>query len=673
MANPEDRIKFLEEELNRHNHLYYVLSQPEISDFEFDQLLKELEELEEKHPQYASENSPTKRVGGDITKKFEVVKHNYPMLSLANTYSKEELEAFFARCEEGLGLAPEYICELKYDGVAISLRYKNGKLQKAITRGDGTKGEDITTNVRTIRSIPLQLRGNNYPEEFEVRGEIFMPLQAFEELNKSREEAGEELFANPRNTTSGTLKMQDSAVVASRKLDSYCYAYYTGKREIKTQYNAYQHLLDWGFKVPLEKENLVLKSASINEIFSFIDHWQDERKQLPFEIDGIVIKVNDFSYQEELGYTSKTPKWAVAYKYKAEEQSTELLDVVYQVGRTGAITPVAVLEPVQLSGTTVKRASLHNADQIEKLDLHLGDYVFVEKGGEIIPKVTRVDLAKRQGRDLKAVSFIENCPACNTPLKRVDGEAQHFCNNALGCRPQISGRLVHFISRKAMDIEGLGAESIEQFIDAGILSKPSDLYSLTFDQIISLERWAEKSVNNALDGIKASTQIPFPRVLFALGIRYVGETVAKKLAQAFGNIDQLMEATEEDLLQVADIGPSIAQSVVDYFEVEANRQEVDRLKLQGLQFELSDDLKKSNSALFANLNMVVSGTFNDFSREEIKVLLEREGAILKSAVSAKVNVIVAGENMGPSKLKKAQDLNIEIWSEQDLKSRLGRD
>ncbi len=669
--NPEDRIQELQDALHRHNHLYYVEHAPEISDYEFDMLMKELEQLEEKHPQWASENSPTKRVGGDITKKFEVVAHEHPMLSLANTYDTEELEAFFKRCKEGLGQIPEYICELKYDGVAISLKYEEGKLVRAVTRGDGTEGENITSNVKTVRSIPLQLRGAGYPDAFEVRGEIFMPLQAFEALNAKREANGEELFANPRNTTAGTLKMQDSAVVASRGLDTYCYSYHADRQEIATQYDAYQNLLDWGFKVPKAADAMVLKTQETAAIFDFIAQWESQRHHLPFEIDGIVIKVNSFSAQEELGYTSKTPKWAVAYKYKAEEVSTELMDVIYQVGRTGAVTPVAVLDPVQLSGTTVKRASLHNADQIAKLDLHVGDHVYVEKGGEIIPKVTRVNLEARQGKSLKPVRFTAECPACGTPLQRVEGEAQHFCNNAVDCKPQVTGRLAHFISRKAMDLEGLGAESVTQFIEAGLLQKPSDIYNLTPEAVLQLERWGEKSVENLMQGISQSKQQPFTKVLYALGIRFVGETVAKKLAREAATISKLMAMGQEELEAIPDIGPRIAQSVVQYFSQEKNQEEIQKLREHGLQFELDESEKKSANGVFNGLNMVVSGTFTNFDRESLKQQLEKEGAVLKSGVSAKVNVLVAGENMGPSKLKKAEDLKLEIWSEEQLLEKLG--
>lgn len=661
-----ERIKELQKELHRHNHLYYVENAPEISDYDFDMLLKELEALEQQNPEYATATSPTKRVGGDITKKFEVVQHKYPMLSLSNTYDKEELEAFFNRCETGLGLQPEYVCELKYDGVAISLHYEHGNLVQAVTRGDGTQGEDITSNVKTVCAIPLQLLGSGYPDVFEVRGEIFMPLEAFAKLNAQRASQGEDLFANPRNTTAGTLKMQDSAVVAARALDTYCYSYHAGKQEITSQYAAYENLMLWGFKVPKAIDKKVLKTQSTAAIFDFISHWEEARKKLPFEIDGIVIKVNDFVQQEELGYTSKTPKWAVAYKYKAEEVSTELLDVVYQVGRTGAITPVAVLDPVQLSGTTVKRASLHNADQIAKLDLYFGDYVFVEKGGEIIPKVTRVDVASRNGKSLRPVVFIENCPDCGTELHRFEGEAQHFCNNALGCLPQVSGRLAHFISRKAMDIEGLGAESIEQFIAADLVRKPSDIYGLTEEKILSLDRWAAKSVENLLQGVEQSKQQPFQKVLYALGIRFVGETVAKKIAKETGSIDQLMSLDVEALEAMNDIGPRIAQSVIQYFSAEKNVAEINRLKDYGLQFELKESEKKLSGGMFNGLNMVVSGTFSHFEREALKHKLEQEGAVLKSGVTSKVHVLVAGENMGPSKRKKAEDLKVEIWNEQQL-------
>ncbi|TXC76157.1 NAD-dependent DNA ligase LigA [Luteibaculum oceani] len=667
-----ERLKELTKSLHWHNYLYYVKNKPEISDYDFDILLKELESLEAKYPQYASKNSPTKRVGGDITRKFEVVNHNYPMLSLANTYSKDELEAFIERCEKGLGKSPEYICELKYDGVAISLRYKNGELEKAITRGDGTKGEDITNNVKTVRAIPLSISGD-YPDEFEVRGEIFMPLDAFQRLNESRLEAGEDTFANPRNTCAGTLKMQDSKIVAERELDSYVYGFLSDKQGfIATQFEAYEKLNNWGFKVPQKHDNKVLVTDKPQEIFDFINYWDKNRGQLPFEIDGIVIKVNRFSDQEELGYTSKTPKWAVAFKYKAEEISTELLDVIYQVGRTGAITPVAILDPVSLSGTTVKRASLHNADQIEKLDLHKGDYVFVEKGGEIIPKVTKVDIEKRKGRNLEKINFISQCPACNAELKRVEGEAQHFCDNSLNCSPQVAGKLIHFISRKAMDVEGIGAESIEQFIHAGLIKLPSDLYTLEFSDLIKLERWGEKSVENALEGIEKSKEIPFQRVVFALGIRFVGETVAKRLVKHFGDIDNLISASRETLEAVPDIGPRIAESLRNYFDNPLHIEEINRLRSFGLKFQVEESEKKLENAVFEGLNMVVSGTFTSFDRNELKALIERHGGVIKSGVTSKVNVLVAGENMGPSKRQKAEGLGVEIWTEQQFLERLDR-
>ena len=668
----KNRIDELRSALHKYNHEYYVLNNPSISDYDFDMLLKELEKLEEKHPEYADESSPTRRVGGDITKQFKVVKHRSPMLSLSNTYDTEELEAFFNRAEEGLGFAPEYICELKYDGVAISLIYKDGNLIQAITRGDGTKGEDITANVKTVRAIPLKVLGAIQPDEFEVRGEIFMPHKAFMELNAQREQEGEELFANPRNTAAGTLKMQDSSVVASRNLDSFVYGYLNDKDPAEKLSDAYQKLEEWGFKVPSEIKKMILVSTSREAIFEFIAHWDEARTKLDFDIDGIVIKVNNFNHQEELGYTAKSPKWAVAYKFKAEQQVTILEGVEYQVGRTGAVTPVAQLKPVLLSGTTVKRASLHNADQIAKLDLHLGDAVYVEKGGEIIPKITGVDLKQREGKDLSPVNFISHCPACQTALNRLEGEAQHFCNNSLGCPPQVSGRIIHFISRKAMDIEGIGAESVEQFIEAGIIRKPSDLYALTFEDVIALERWADKSVEKLLEGIEQSKTQTYPRVLFAIGIRFVGETVAKKLAKHSGSIDALLSMTRDELEAIPDIGPRIAESIVQYFENQDNRAEIERLKGFGLNFELDESEKISGEGMFSGLNMVVSGSFSEYSRDEIKNLIEREGGSLKSGVSAKVNVLVAGENMGPSKKQKAEALNIEIWTEGMFKERLNK-
>lgn len=554
------KIKQLTEELRFHNYQYYVKSEPQISDYEFDMRLKELQKLEMEFPQFADENSPTKRVGGEITKSFETVEHKYPMLSLSNSYSREEIVEFDQRVQKLAGKKVEYTCELKYDGVAIGISYKNGKLERAVTRGDGTKGDDITTNVRTIHSIPLRLKCN-YPEEFEIRGEIFYPLSVFHRLNETREEAGEALLANPRNAASGTLKMLDSAVVAKRKLD--CFLYYVLGENLPHE----SHLENikaagrWGFKVPSEKQNLIASCNSIDEIFQFIDFWNEKRTQLDFEIDGVVIKVNDYDLQDELGYTAKSPRWAIAYKFKTEQAETRLNEITYQVGRTGAITPVANLEPVLLAGTTVKRASLHNADQIEKLDVREGDLVQVEKGGEIIPKVVGVNFEFRS-KDSQATKYISKCPECSTPLIRLEGEAQHYCPNVWGCSPQIKGKMAHFISRKAMDIDGLGEETVEQLYEEGLIQNIADLYTLKKEDLLPLERMAEKSVNNLLAGVEASKQIPFPRLLFAIGIRYVGETVAKKLAAHFKHIDAIIQASFEELISVDEIGDKIAKSVI---------------------------------------------------------------------------------------------------------------
>lgn len=661
-------IEALSKELMHHNHQYYVLDQPEISDYDFDMKLKELQKLEKQFPEFKVATSPTQRVGGEITKNFETVKHKYPMLSLANTYSKEELEDFLKRIDKSINEPVEFVCELKYDGAAIGITYKNGVLARAVTRGDGTQGDDITANVRTIRSVPLQLQGTDFPEELEIRGEIFMLLEGFAKLNQQRIEDGEEPFANPRNTASGTLKMQDSSIVASRALDCFLYYILTDDRLFDNHFESMQKAAEWGFKVPPAEKKYIAKAKNIDEIFDFINYWEEHRHELPFEIDGIVIKVNDYAQQERLGTTAKSPRWAISYKYKAEQVSTKLNSITYQVGRTGAITPVANLEPVLLAGTTVKRASLHNADQIEKLDLHVGDHVFVEKGGEIIPKVIGVDFEKRSP-ETAGVEYATHCPECGTELIRKEGEAQHYCPNDDGCPPQIKGRIQHFISRKAMDIEGMGGETVDQFVNEGLIANYADLYDLKKKQLLPLERMAEKSAQNIIDGIEASKAIPFERVLFALGIRYVGETVAKKLARHFGNIDSLMQASVEELTNVDEIGQRIAESVTAFFADPAKVEAVERLKTKGLQFEVQQQEGASNK--LDGLTIVISGNFERYSRKEIKELIEKHGGKNTGSVSGKTDLIIAGEGMGPSKRKKAEDLGVKIIDENEFAEMIG--
>jgi DNA ligase (NAD+) len=660
------RIEYLTQELNRHNYLYYVKHSPEISDYDFDKLLEELQTLEKQYPQFLKPDSPTQRVGGEVTKEFPVVKHKYPMLSLANSYSIEEIIEFENRIKKLIESRVEYVCELKYDGVAIGITYLNGKFYRAVTRGDGEQGEDITPNVKTIRSIPLQLQGNDYPAEFEIRGEIFFPRKNFEKLNKEREESGETLFANPRNTASGTLKMQDSAVVAKRGLDCYLYGIYGDNLPFTSHAQAIQKAGEWGFKIPPVEKKYIAICKTVDDIVAFINYWEIERKNLPFDIDGIVIKVNDYAQQQELGFTAKSPRWAIAYKYKAERVSTQLLSIVYQVGRTGAITPVANLNPILLGGTIVKRASLHNADQIEKLGLCAGDYVWVEKGGEIIPKIVGIDTTKPRDTT-QPIKYIDTCPECNTPLVRNEGEALHYCPNEFSCPPQIIGKIIHFTSRKAMNIEGLGEETIDQLYQAGLIKNIADIYDLKKAQLLPLERMAEKSVTNLLQGIENSKKIPFERVLFALGIRYVGETVAKKLAKHFKSLDNIINARYEELLTVDEVGEKIAESVVNYFHEIYNLQIVERLKLAGLQTEL-----KTNEAVLSEklkgITFVVSGTFKYFSRDGIKQTIEQHGGKVSGSVSKNTGYLVAGEDMGPAKLLKAQELGIKIINETEFKN-----
>jgi len=655
------QIKALREALHAHNHAYYVLNSPTISDFEFDTLLKQLEGLEQQYPTFADPNSPTKRVGGDLTKKFQTHKHRFPMLSLSNSYSEQDIIDWAERCQKILGESSEFVCELKYDGVAIGIQYLDGKLQQALTRGDGEQGEDVTANVRTIRTVPIVL-DKSVPVDFEIRGEIFMPQQNFEALNAQREAQGEVLFANPRNTASGTLKLLDSKEVAKRGLDCYLYGVYGLKSEALGHYQAVMLAKEWGFKVPDPSKRMIEKTNSIAGIMDFIHYWDQQRSQLPFDIDGVVLKVNSYEQQDLLGLTAKSPRWAIAYKYKTQQVETLLESVSFQVGRTGAITPVANLKPVQLGGTTVKRASLHNADQIQKLDLCELDTVQVEKGGEIIPKIVGVNLALRQRQ--QRIVFIEHCPECDTPLARQEGEAQHYCPNDTSCRPQVTGKIMHFISRKALNIDGLGEETVELMYSRNLIKNPLDLYQLTFDQLLTLDRMAEKSANNLLQSIAASKEVPFERVLFGLGIRFVGETVAKKLAHAFGTITRLAEASLEELLAVEEIGEKIAQSILVYFSQEANLDLLRGLQQIGLQFECAQ--KTLDSTILAGKTCVISGTFETFSRDELKELIERNGGKLGSSVSAKTHFLIAGANMGPSKLQKATDLGVTLLTENEF-------
>lgn len=662
--NPKERIELLRKALNEHNHNYYVLSNPSISDFEYDQLMKELIDLEEKNPAHKSPTSPSARVGNDISNKFQQVAHKYSMLSLGNTYSKEELEEFDDRVAKLLdGSAYKYVCELKYDGVAIGISYENGKFARAVTRGDGTKGDDVSNNVKTIKSIPLELLGD-FPANLEIRGEIFMPKDGFAKFNTERAERGEQTFANPRNAASGSLKLQNSSIVANRPLD--CYLYYVLTEDITedSHFNSMQKARDWGFKIP---EHVYLKE-NIEEVIDFINEWESKRHSLPFEIDGIVIKVDSRKQQQELGFTAKNPRWAISYKYKAEQASTKLISVDFQVGRTGSITPVANLEPVFLAGTTVKRASLHNEDQIRLLDLHHGDIVHVEKGGEIIPKIVGVDKSARLGSE-KPIEFTSLCPECHSTLIKLDGEANHYCPNAKNCPPQIKGRIEHFISRKAMYIEGLGKETIDVFYDKGLIHDISDLYNLQKKDIEVLERLGEKSASNIIEGIEKSKEVPFGRVLFALGIRYVGETVAKKLAKAFKNIDNLIAASEDELTNTDEIGIKIAQSIKLFFDSENNRALIERLKEKGLQFEEQEQEMQSNK--LQGMSIVISGSFEKNSRDDIKIIIEQNGGKNATSISKNTNYLLAGDKIGPSKLKKAEDLGISIITESDFYEMIG--
>ncbi len=653
----KQKIQQLRTELTQHNYSYYVLDNPTISDYEFDMKLKELQELEAKHPEFFDPTSPTVRVGGEVTKNFETVVHENRMYSLDNSYSKEDLQDWEVRIKKMVDGPVEYTCELKYDGASMNMIYEHGKLVRAVTRGDGFQGDDVTTNVKTIKSVPLQLKGD-YPEKFEIRGEIILPIEGFNKMNEERIEIGEEPYRNPRNTASGSLKLQDSSEVAKRPLECLLYSLMGGQLGFSTQFEGLQKARDWGFKVPKEAK----LAKSLEEVFEYIDYWDQHRHDLPYEIDGVVVKVNSFYQQEELGYTAKSPRWAMAYKFKAEQVSTRLNSISYQVGRTGAITPVANLEPVLLAGTIVKRASLHNADQIEKLDIRVGDEVFVEKGGEIIPKIIAVDLTKRP-LNSQPTNYIKECPECGTELVRQDGEAQHYCPNYNGCNPQIIGRIEHYISRKAMDIEGLGGETVALLVNQGLINNYSDLYELTREQVIPLERMAEKSAENLINGIEASKHIPFERVLYALGIRYVGETVAKKLAKHYKSIEKISMASQNDLVNVDEIGVKIAESVVAFFASEENQRIISRLKEFGVQMEISAEKLANQSDKLKGLIFVVSGVFETVSRDELKQLIEDNGGKVSSSISSKTSFVVAGENMGPSKKQKAESLGVSIISE----------
>ena len=662
--NIEQQINLLREELREHNYNYYVLDAAVISDYEFDMKLKSLQELEEKHPEFYDPNSPTLRVGGEVTKNFATVVHEERMYSLDNSYSQEDLLDWEKRIKKMVDGSISYTCELKYDGASINLTYENGILKRAVTRGDGVQGDDVTTNVKTIKSVPLKLKGD-FPEKFDIRGEIVLPYKGFLKMNEERIAAGEEPYANPRNTASGSLKLQDSHETAKRPLDCLLYGIKGDRLGIKTQFESLEKARNWGFKVPLESKLV----NSIEEVLGFITYWDIHRHDLPYETDGVVIKVNNLQQQEELGFTAKAPRWAMAYKFKAEQVSTILNEITYQVGRTGAITPVANLKPVSLAGTTVKRASLHNADQIEKLDIRIGDTVFVEKGGEIIPKIIAVDFKNRKQDSIPTI-YISHCPECHTELIRKEGEAQHYCPNYKGCAPQIIGRIQHYISRKAMDIEGLGGETVALLVKEGLIANYADLYELKKEQVIPLERMAEKSAENLILGIKKSKEVAFERVLFALGIRYVGETVAKKLAKHYKFIDAIMIASEEELVNVDEIGIKIAQSVVEFFESEENKILIDRLKQYGVQLEISADKLASQTNIFQGVTFVVSGVFEKVSRNELKKMIEDNGGKVSGSISAKTSFVVAGQNMGPSKLEKAKALSVPIISEEDFLSKL---
>lgn len=663
-SEAKSRIEKLTADLKEHNYLYYVLAQPSISDYAFDMMLEELQALEKQYPQFIDPNSPTQKVGGDVTKEFKTVKHKHRMMSLGNTYNEEDLREFDERVRKGLGSdAFEYVCELKFDGFAISLTYKNGELAQALTRGDGVQGDDVTTNIKTIKNLPIKLKGN-YPDELEIRGEVFMHRAAFERMNAEREAEGLPGFANPRNSAAGTIKMQESNEVAKRPLDLFLYSLIADGKEFRQHFENLQQAASWGFPISSHSK----KCSTFEEVMDFIHYWDEHRHDLSFDIDGVVIKINNYDQQEELGFTAKTPRWAISYKYKAETASTLLETVTYQVGRTGAITPVANLKPVKLAGTTVKRASLYNEDQIAKLDLRIGDTVFVEKGGEIIPKVTGVDLSKRKP-DSEHLVYAQACPECGTPLVRREGEAQHYCPNESGCGPQVRGKVVHFIGRKAMNIDSMGAETVELLFDNELISNYADLYYLKYDDLIRLDRMADKSVKNLLEGIEVSKLIPFERVLFALGIRMVGETVAKKLAKKFKTIEALQQASYDDLIAVDEIGGKIAEQLIALFMDEKNLEIIAKLKEAGLQFEMEEGSGPVSNVLEGK-SFLVSGVFTLFSRDELKASIEANGGRNVSSVSAKLDYLIAGDKMGPEKLKKAESLGIKIINEEDYAAML---
>ena len=657
----KDKIKALREALEQHNYNYYVLSAPTISDREFDEMMKELQVLEEAHPEYADPHSPTQRVGSDLSKEFEQVVHKYPMLSLGNTYSEDEVKDFYERIARDLNEPFEIVAELKYDGTSISLTYEDGRLVRAVTRGDGTRGDDVTANVKTIRSVPLKLMGDRYPATFEIRGEILLPWAEFDRLNKEREEQEEPLFANPRNAASGTLKQQNPAVVAARKLDAYFYYLLGEELPAETHFDNLEAARSWGFKIP----NVIRVCNSLEDIYDYIAYWDVERKNLPVATDGIVLKVNSLRQQRNLGFTAKSPRWAIAYKFQAERAVTRLNSVSFQVGRTGAVTPVANLEPVLLAGTTVKRASLHNADIIEGLDLHLGDKVFVEKGGAIIPKIVGVDVEARGLLVGDKVRFIRSCPECGTPLMRPEGEAAHYCPNEAGCPPQIKGKIEHFVTRRAMNIN-MGPETVEDLYEAGYIKDTADLYTLEIADLLRLERWADKSARNLMASLEESKQVPFERVLYGLGIRFVGETVAKRLVSAFHSMEQLEQASFEDLTAVDEIGERIARSIIAYFADERNRTLVNRLKEYGLQMSVAEEKLANRSEKLKGLSIVISGTFAKHSRDEYKAMIEQHGGKNSGSVSGKTDYILAGDNMGPAKLEKAAKLGVKIINEDEF-------
>ena len=658
--NVKKQISNLREELRLHNYNYYVLDNATISDYDFDIKLKKLQRIEEEYPQFYDANSPTLRVGGTITKNFNTIRHDYRMYSLSNSYSKEDLEDWETRIKKLVDGEIAYTCELKYDGASISLTYENGKLLRAVTRGDGYQGDEVTTNIKTINSIPLVLKGT-YPNRFDIRGEIVLPFEGFNKMNEERIAEGEDPYRNPRNTASGSLKLQDSSEVAKRPLDCLLYHIIGDRLPINTQFESLEKAREWGFKVPA----IAKIAKSISEVIEFVDYWDIHRHDLPYETDGVVIKVNSLFQQEELGYTAKAPRWAIAYKFKAEKASTVLKEITYQVGRTGAVTPVANLKPVSLAGTIVKRASLHNADQIEKFDIRVDDTVFVEKGGEIIPKIVGVDLGKRTKNSLPTI-YITHCPECNTELKRQEGDAKHFCPNIDGCAPQITGRIQHYISRKAMDIDGLGSETVSLLVKNGLIHNYADLYELTVSDILPLDRMAEKSAINLIIGVEASKKIPFERVLFALGIRYVGETVAKKLSKHYKSINGLANASEEELINVDEIGEVIAKSVVDFFSLFENNDIINRLKSYGVQLEVSEEELSNQTNKLDGNTFVVSGVFTKVSRNELKQLIEQNGGKVSSSISKKTNFVIAGDKMGPSKRIKAEDLGVAIMTEDDF-------